>query len=213
MFQNATRHISKHTCLKFSPRTKKDKDYILVIEDKGCSAHLGRVGGAQNVVLNRSCYESFDKQIGVFVHELLHVVGMEHEQERRDRDKYVIIHWENIDKTFFDQFTTEKSLNPTVFPYYYGSFMHYEKYDGSSNGKPGLSSKDSSVKELGQTRGLSKIDIKELNGLFCGATKGSPDCKKYRRACENDRRQCKKYRSKCKIVKITRVKPSEPSPR
>ena len=33
---------------------------------------------------------------GTLAHELLHVLGMQHEQERPDRDQHIEIHWDKI---------------------------------------------------------------------------------------------------------------------
>jgi astacin len=35
----------------------------------------------------------------------MHSVGFYHEHERWDRDRFIDIHWENIDKGFFSSFT------------------------------------------------------------------------------------------------------------
>ena len=34
--------------------------------------------------------------MSVVVHELLHTLGMKHEQCRPDRDDYITIHWDNM---------------------------------------------------------------------------------------------------------------------
>ena len=87
------------------------------------------------------------------MHELLHVLGDNHEQNRPDRDDFVTVHWENIEsdkrdnyyKTTFDPFDTSplcKDVSAPPFsnldncqsgtvttafglPYDYESVMHY----------------------------------------------------------------------------------------
>ena len=63
---------------------------------KGCWSYVGRQGGKQDVNLepgNPGCIHK-----GVAAHELIHASGFFHEQSRTDRDDYVTIHWDNIQK-------------------------------------------------------------------------------------------------------------------
>ncbi|KAL1468095.1 hypothetical protein MTO96_041705, partial [Rhipicephalus appendiculatus] len=84
--------IESQTCLRFVVR-KRQRSYLSIIREDGCSSVVGREGGAQNVSLGTHCLYQ-----GIIAHELLHAAGFDHEHSRSDRDEYIDVFTENVDQ-------------------------------------------------------------------------------------------------------------------
>lgn len=115
---------------------KKDKAYVYFKQgSSNCYAQVGYTGGVTQVALNEKCGE---KEI---FHEIFHVIGFFHEQNRYDRDDFVKILWENIDEKHWPQFEKfSKDSFPEIFqdpkkiPFTYQTLMLYGPSVFSNNG-------------------------------------------------------------------------------
>ena len=57
-----------------------------------CWSMVGMMGGRQEISLQSAgCMYH-----GTAIHEIMHALGFWHEHNRRDRDRYITIEWENI---------------------------------------------------------------------------------------------------------------------
>jgi len=93
MIKQAADHIRTATggCIKFQPRTN-EANYVGLYYGQGCNSAVGMVGnGVQWISLGDGC--AF---VGTVIHEMLHAIGFDHEQNRPDRDTYLNIDWNNI---------------------------------------------------------------------------------------------------------------------
>ena len=77
------------TDLLFTRNRTDESDYIQIIKNaKGgndfCQSYVGRKGGQQELTLNRNCYD-----YGPIAHELFHVLGFPHENQRLDSLDYL----------------------------------------------------------------------------------------------------------------------------
>lgn len=102
----------------------------------------------------------------VIVHELMHVLGIHHEHQRPDRDDYIAVNEDNIEKDYkfaFEKFYYKDSRR--YGPYDYDSIMHYGSYDFSKNKKKTI---ESHGHYIGRNWPLSKGDIEILQYLYGG---------------------------------------------
>lgn len=95
LLQQVINEFHVNTCIRFVPRMNQ-RDYISIGNTKtGCWSNVGRLGGRQNVNLQSPTCVS---KPGTPIHELMHAAGFIHEQSRPDRDEYIEIEWENVQK-------------------------------------------------------------------------------------------------------------------
>ncbi|XP_028394125.1 uncharacterized protein LOC114518347 [Dendronephthya gigantea] len=151
------------TCIMFRRRKSHDSNYVLFHIGNGCNSDVGMVGGRQTVSLGTGCAHH-----SVVLHELGHVVGFWHEQNRPDRDRYVKIIRENIiDKLYFAfrKYSTHK-INSLGVPYDYKSIMHYARNAFSKNRRDDtIVSRDGKTRNFGNNH-LSSLDILQANRLY-----------------------------------------------
>lgn len=116
--------LNSSTILKFVKRTNQ-KDYVQFVIDTStigaASSLVGWQGGKQLLRIKSNTENS---EI-VIMHELLHVIGIYHEQSRNDRDDYITIFMDKIKEKA--KYNFQKESNTTTYSNYdFCSIMHYD---------------------------------------------------------------------------------------
>ena len=154
--------INKITNFKWIPKNKEESFVHFKKGALHCYSPLGKIGGEQSISLSESC------TTGSIMHEMLHTMGLLHEQNREDRDEHIRILWENIDAKNHLQFQkiANGSLDLEKHPFDFKSLMLYtqnafSKYEGDFtivrvDGDTYFPGKDS----------LSTGDLKKLSDLY-----------------------------------------------
>lgn len=133
-----------------------DVVWIRFVDGSGCGSYIGRnqAAGPQDITVALAC------ETGNILHEMLHSLGVFHEQSRPDRDQYV----------FVDQTRYAGNVNYAIQSrawllgaYDYGSVMHYPRLTGF------YPTKEPNA-PIGQRDGLSDRDVAVVNWIVSKPT-------------------------------------------
>jgi len=161
---NAIAEIQANTSIRFVKRTSANAsdfpNYIEFFAGSGCWSYVGMRGGKQQISLAGGCGN------GSTIHEILHALGMWHEQSREDRNEFVTINWDNIQDGREHNFNQHIVDGTDIGAYNYSSIMHYGRFAFSKNGLPTIEPKGSN--SIGQRSGMSDLDIAGVEELYPG---------------------------------------------
>jgi hypothetical protein len=163
--RHAIAHWRKWTGIRFVPR-QGEADYVVFQPDPAsCSSYVGRIGGPQAITVPDWCQRSV-------IHEIGHAIGLEHEQNRSDRDRYVTIYFGNIAAGAESNF--ERMKHPSFGFYDYESIMHYGPDAFSANGYATIRRVDG-LDLVVQRDYLSWGDVEGVNALYADQRLPDPE--------------------------------------
>lgn len=163
---SAMHEWESNTCIKFVPE-EPDHKYSVFVQnggDCGCCSNVGRFERKQVFVLTEGTCNAHS----IILHELGHTIGFHHEQSRPDRDKYIKVLYENIEKGLESEFEklSENEIDSLGFVYDFDSIMHYEpKIFAIEEGKLTMEAINRST-PLKRNIHLSEIDIAQTRKLY-----------------------------------------------
>ncbi|KAL5970142.1 High choriolytic enzyme 1 [Taenia solium] len=151
---------NNETCVRFRPYQRSDRNWIRITDGSGCfSEYMGFKGipGEQTVTLSKNGCRFY----GLYLHELGHVMGLDHEHTRADRDKYLHVNDAGVPENFKLFFTKKTKENLLTYdsPYDLQSIMHYGRSSFSVYAdKVPIAVKDEKMKHV-----LADVYVKDIS--------------------------------------------------
>ncbi|VDM24732.1 unnamed protein product [Toxocara canis] len=158
LIRKALNHVENETCIRFQENKDAD-DYIQFIRGSGCWSNVGHIGGRQQISIGYGC-----DAIGIIAHEVLHALGLWHEQSRFDRDQFITLNYDNVYPK-----RSELTTDNMGQPYDLGSVMHYGSTAFAIDySKSTIRTIDNNFQQtIGQRKGISFKDAKMINLRYC----------------------------------------------
>ena len=163
----AVRHIESRTCLRFTKCASWDEcavhpNFIEFWAGSNCQSPVGRQGPYNSISLAQGC------DTRAAIHEIVHTLGLDHEQKRFDRDRFVAVDTKKVVPEKVDQFTKIES-GRDMGGYDYRGIMHYNQY--AFQQKTGDVTIAAPYRLIGTIGGLSDGDVAALHFLYNGCSK------------------------------------------
>jgi hypothetical protein len=163
VIRNAMNHVAgKAAGVTFRQRTNESSFIQFVRHDSVCNSPAGRQGGGQAINLTTGCAGT----MGVVAHEVLHSLGIWHEQSRCDRDSFITIDLNPVLSKNHHNFDKKCWGATHVFGYNEGSIMHYGTHAFSDNGQQVIRSKRGLDGLMGQRDSVMQSDISTINHIY-----------------------------------------------
>ncbi|CAE7864073.1 unnamed protein product [Symbiodinium necroappetens] len=173
VFRAACQAYMSKTCILFMEHSKPpNQTYASVGVDDYTSCYSAFIGAADNSRMNLGWCSS-SRELGSVMHELGHLLGMEHEQKRPDSQKkyfgkgpYLVMKWENVAPGWEYQWEVDSNAytgdNESGYaPYDFESLMHYAPVYDEFDTIP------ASAKMLvGNRKHLSDLDLQQLLAMY-----------------------------------------------
>lgn len=142
------------------------KDYIYkIIKDRSLNnTSASTVGYCReaHLVINQCTYS-------ILLHELGHCLGLQHEHQRPDRNKYIEVSWDNVKfdalENFFVKFESDYLVEYNKYQYDYNSIMHYSNKSFSKNKEKVMVCKKNKNCNLGSDS-ISQIDVWKVQYIY-----------------------------------------------
>ncbi|KAH7944038.1 hypothetical protein HPB52_014775 [Rhipicephalus sanguineus] len=163
LIREAMEQIEAVSCLRFVNRTT-ERDYVYIDRNDTCGSYVGRKGGRQPLSLGLGCM-----QIGSVMHELLHVVGFHHEHSRSDRDEYIDVFLDNVQRGREHNFNKMRPFEHRLLsPFDMDSIMLYgSEFFARAPGLFTLLAKDGSrLEAVFNKKRISDSDIRRIRMLY-----------------------------------------------
>lgn len=175
--KKAIERMMNLTCIRFkdltgrvNPEDRDTRKVVINSRTAGCYANLGYNEYVKTTKINleRGC---FSPSLNTILHELSHVLGIIHTQSRFDRDGYLTVHFEMVQRGREPQFKKREGTYGNVtlmgIPYDYNSIMHYPTTAFAKDPKLNTMSIKRDFPGIpGNPKTLTRSDVATINRLY-----------------------------------------------